>query len=142
MSWTDRQWDDWVRGQPGTFWGEEKRRLSRPASTPPAHRPPKNTHVERTSDQASPQRREKSIEEYLHGLILLMVGGGVGYLAYQFGAAAWLVGTAAVGVIIPVHLALESKLGQRFLRLLSLLLGLGILALVVYAIIEGVREHG
>ena len=24
----DRQWDDWIREQPGTFWGEEKKRLT------------------------------------------------------------------------------------------------------------------
>jgi hypothetical protein len=55
MGWTNRQWDDYIRQQPGTFWGEYSReqsqriKASRESSVPPA---PSSRPVDRADSTA------------------------------------------------------------------------------------------
>jgi len=55
MGWTNREWDDYVRQQPGTFWGEyskeqsQRIKASRESSVPPA---PPSRHVDRSDSPA------------------------------------------------------------------------------------------
>ena len=63
MGWTNRQWDDYVRQQPGTFWGEYAReqsqriKASRESSLPPA---PASRHVERVDPPIGPAGASRS----------------------------------------------------------------------------------
>ena len=138
MSWSDRDWDDWVRGQPQTFWGEEKRRLEDTRNSGP-------TVGSQPISVAGPGTRsgpERSLEDHIQGAILTVASCYMAYVAYRVVVstnveADWGLGIAFgafMGTAIGGHLILESGPGQKFLRLLASLLKVGLLALIAIGI--------
>ena len=142
MGWSDSDWDDWVRGQPGTFWGEQKRALqNRPQniSTPPVAAP-RGTSPRGTPSQSGGVRREASFEELLHGLILFGAGGWAGYSTYQAEQEIWVIVAAFFGAMIPVHLILSSALGRMFIRMLRFVITLCLLGGLAYFAVKAWRD--
>ena len=139
MSWSDRDWDDWIRGQPHTFWGDEKRRLEE-TSSPDSIASGQPISVGAAGSSAGPER---SIEEYLEGIILTVASFYMTYVVYQAvmnmdvesGVAMGLIFGAFLGTAVVGHLILATGPGQMLLRMLSYLLGLAVPALLVVGIV-------
>ncbi|MHC5064916.1 MAG: hypothetical protein ACYTG5_13195 [Planctomycetota bacterium] len=142
MTWSDREWDDYVRGQPMTFWGEEKNRLTR------------QTQIPQSSDQSvrggqgsGAGAGGRSIEDTLKLWITLGTGVAAGYLCYQVETAAWLGITLTIAAMVLIGWCLSTERGDRFVELLSKILGwilvlsvIGAFVFVLIALIAGASQ--
>ena len=74
----DRQWDDWIRAQPGTFWGEEKRRLSQSLTPATSYAP---------STRASRPQQPKLPPPLVQGKVKTYQGGKFLFMRHRQGVA-------------------------------------------------------
>lgn len=129
MGWSDRDWDDWVRGQPGTFWGNQKQQLQnaqKQAEGSPYARTPAGAG--RTGGQGA------SLRETLHGLFVLGGSGTAAYLVYDRGAEWWIVAIVFLIACGLVHAVLNSSIGQYFLSAVRILVIVAFLCGLVWVI--------
>lgn len=135
MSWSDRDWDNYVRGQPGTFWGEEKIRQQKQLERSEISTDNDEADAHRTSRQS--EKKERTPEEYLHGLIASASAIGGGYLAYRLGAEeGWVIFLAFMGAALAAHSFLASAIGKKLLSFLAMLIGVALMVGVIAGIVQ------
>jgi hypothetical protein len=132
MGWTNRQWDDYVRQQPNTYWGQEGKRLS------------EQRRVAREASQAARDQILERPPESSAGASSHTTGwiGAVGWLAFAsslvggritgltWGEAA--VGATAIGLGVFVAVNLLVFTVRVTLVLLGVLLKVALMAAVGY----------
>lgn len=142
----DREHDDWVRGQAGTFWGEEKLRLeklAREAREAPLAPGPRGRARGKGGQSGS------DIEDLLEDVILAGASLYGAYFAFTTGmrmnlSEGWHLLFCLAGLLVPAiggHMLLSTWLGRTFLRLLAILLALGVAAICIWGFM-GTGEGG
>lgn len=88
MGWDDKEWDDYVRGQPGTFWGEigRSQREQTQASSSISDLPGSNGVK---SDAGVSEAKRVPFEETLVQWIFIAVWGAIAYVGIQYTKLEW-----------------------------------------------------
>jgi hypothetical protein len=153
MPWSDNEWDDFSRRQPGTFWGEYGKSLDNPAPIIPpvvdsSRVDPPIPGIDGGSygcrgAGSKPQRSVQSLEDLLGAGIQISVMIAGGYVAFLWASAAELsdmklILACSAGALVPSIIVvkwLQSEAGQRFLAAVGWVVRIAFVAAVVVGII-------